>query len=293
MIVVYSPRYHIDIGSHVFPTRKYHLLHERIRSASVDANIVAPQAATWEQLASVHSPEYLNKLQTGTFEWNELALLEIPWSPEVVEGFRLMTGGTIEAAYFALETGRPGFHIGGGFHHAFASHGEGFCLFNDVAVAIRLLLTEAVIERAAVIDLDVHHGNGTAFIFEAEPRVFTFSMHQEHNYPVHKPRGSLDVGLPDGITDDAYLERLRASLPQILAWAPQIVFYLAGADPFEDDQLGGLALTKSGLRHRDRMVLDACNANRIPIVILLAGGYARRVEDTVDIHFATYEEAHL
>ena len=293
MIVVYSARYHIDIGSHVFPTRKYHLLHERIRASTVDPNIVEPQAATWEQLAVVHSREYLTKLQAGTFEWNELALLEIPWSPEVVEGFRLMTGGTIEAANFALETRGVAFHIGGGFHHAFASHGEGFCLFNDVAVAIQSLLARGAVERAAVIDLDVHHGNGTAFIFEREPRVFTFSMHQEHNYPVHKPRGSLDVGLPDGTRDDEYLDRLRASLPQVMASAPQIVFYLAGADPFEDDQLGGLALTKSGLRHRDRLVLDACNASAIPVVVLLAGGYARRLEDTVDIHFATYEEAHL
>jgi acetoin utilization deacetylase AcuC-like enzyme len=293
MIVVYSARYHVDIGSHVFPTRKYHLLHERIRSSTADANIVEPQAATWEQLALVHSDEYLDKLQTGAFDWNELALLEIPWSPEVVEGFRLMTGGTIQAAYLALETGSPAFHIGGGFHHAFASHGEGFCLFNDVAVAIRVLLADATIERAAVIDLDVHHGNGTALIFESDPRVFTFSMHQEYNYPVHKPRGSLDIGLPDGTNDDLYLERLRSTLPEVMAGAPQIVFYLAGADPFEDDQLGGLALSKSGLRHRDRLVLDACNANGIPVVILLAGGYARRVEDTVDIHFATYEEAHL
>jgi acetoin utilization deacetylase AcuC-like enzyme len=293
MIVVYSARYQIDIGSHVFPTRKYHLLHERIRASTVDANIVEPQAARWEQLALVHSDEYLNKLQTGAFEWNELALLEIPWSPEVVEGFRLMTGGTIQAAYLALETGSPGFHIGGGFHHAFASHGEGFCLFNDAAVAIRVLLADAVIERAAVIDLDVHHGNGTAFIFEGDPRVFTFSMHQEYNYPVHKPRGSLDIGLPDGTNDDLYLERLRSTLPEVMASVPQIVFYLAGADPFEDDQLGGLALSKSGLRHRDRVVLDACNASGIPVVILLAGGYARRLEDTVDIHFATYEEAHL
>jgi acetoin utilization deacetylase AcuC-like enzyme len=293
MIVVYSARYHIDIGSHVFPTRKYHLLHERIRASTVDPNIVEPQAATWEQLAVVHSREYLTKLQAGTFEWNELALLEIPWSPEVVEGFRLMTGGTIEAANFALETRGVAFHIGGGFHHAFASHGEGFCLFNDVAVAIQSLLAGGAVERAAVIDLDVHHGNGTAFIFEREPRVFTFSMHQEHNYPVHKPRGSLDVGLPDGTRDDEYLDRLRASLPQVMTSAPQIVFYLAGADPFEDDQLGGLALTKSGLRHRDRLVLDACSASAIPVVVLLAGGYARRLEDTVDIHFATYEEAHL
>ena len=293
MIVVHSPRYHIDIGSHVFPTRKYSLLHDRIRASSMEANVVEPQAATWQQLATVHSGEYLTKLQSGTFEWNELALLEVPWSPEVVEGFRLMTGGTIDAAYFAHETGRPGFHIGGGFHHAFASHGEGFCLFNDVAIAIRLLLGNGVLERAAVIDLDVHHGNGTAFIFESDPRVFTFSMHQEHNYPVHKPRGSLDVGLADGTGDDAYLARLHASLPEVMAFAPQIVFYLAGADPFEDDQLGGLALTKSGLRQRDRVVLDACGTLGVPVVILLAGGYARRIEDTVDIHYATYEEAHL
>lgn len=293
MIVVYSAKYHIDIGSHVFPTRKYHLLHDRIRSSNLNPNLVEPQAAHWEQLAIVHSAEYLIKLKTGSFEWNELALLEIPWSPEVVEGFRLMTGGTIEAAYFALETGRPGFHIGGGFHHAFANHGEGFCIFNDVAVAVRLLLNEGAIQRAAVIDLDVHHGNGTAFIFENEPSVFTFSMHQEHNYPMHKPQGTLDVGLPDGTGDDLYLDRLRASLPKVMSFAPQIVFYLAGADPFEDDQLGGLALSKSGLRHRDRIVLDACNAAAIPVVILLAGGYARRVEDTVDIHYATYEEAHL
>ncbi len=293
MIVVYSAKYHIDIGTHVFPTQKYHLLHDRIRASSADANLVEPQAASWEQVATIHTAEYLAKLQTGGFEWNELALLEIPWSPEVVEGFRLMTGGTIEAAYFALETGRPGFHIGGGFHHAFASHGEGFCIFNDVAVALRLLTNEGALQRAAVIDLDVHHGNGTAFIFESDPSVFTFSMHQEHNYPVQKPRSSLDVGLPDGTSDDLYLERLRASLPTVMSFAPHIAFYLAGADPFEDDQLGGLALSKSGLRQRDRIVLDACNAAGVPVVILLAGGYARRLEDTVDIHYATYEEAHV
>lgn len=293
MIVVYSPHYHVDIGSHVFPTRKYHLLHDRIRASSVEARIVEPQPATWEQLATVHTGDYLAKLRTGTFEWNELALLEIPWSPEVVDGFRLMTGGTIEAAYFALETGRPGFHVGGGFHHAFADHGEGFCLFNDVAVALRLLLGGGAVARAAVIDLDVHHGNGTAVIFEHDPAVFTCSMHQEHNYPAHKPRGSLDIGLPDGAGDDLYLEMLRECLPAVMASHPQIVFYLAGADPFEDDQLGGLALSKSGLRHRDRIVLDACHAAGVPVVILLAGGYARRIEDTVDIHYATYEEAHV
>jgi acetoin utilization deacetylase AcuC-like enzyme len=290
MIVVHASGYHIDIGTHVFPTRKYHLLFERIRAVHPDAAFVEPQPASWDQLATVHTPEYLTKLQTGDFGVGELAQLEIPWSPAVVEGFRLMTGGTIEAAWLALET-RGAFHIGGGFHHAFAGMGEGFCLFNDVAVAIRLLIAQAAIERAAVIDLDVHHGNGTAAIFAAEPHVYTFSMHQEHNYPAAKPPGALDVGLPDGAGDEMYLRELERALPQVMAHAPQIVFYLAGADPYEDDQLGGLALTKSGLRIRDRLVFSACAAADLPVVVLLAGWYARRLDDTVDIHLATFEEA--
>jgi acetoin utilization deacetylase AcuC-like enzyme len=290
MIVVYSPRYHIDIGTHVFPTKKYQLLYDRVRTAHPDAVLVEPQPASWDQLATTHTPEYLHKLQTGDFDVSELALLEIPWSVEVVEGFRLMTGGTLEASWLAIETSSA-FHIGGGFHHAFANHGEGFCLFNDVAFATRLLMTQGAIERAAVIDLDVHHGNGTAMMFEREPRVFTFSMHQQNNYPVHKPRGSLDVGLLDAAGDDVYLERLHGALPRVMEHAPDIVFYLAGADPYEDDQLGGLALTKAGLRERDRVVLEACTRADCPVVILLAGGYARHVEDTVDIHYATFEEA--
>jgi acetoin utilization deacetylase AcuC-like enzyme len=292
MIVVYAGGYHIDIGTHVFPTLKYQRLFERIRAAHPETAFVEPQPASWEQLATVHTSEYLRKLQTGDFELAELAQLEVPWSPEVVEGFRLMTGGTIEAAWLALETSSA-FHIGGGFHHAFADHGEGFCLFNDVAVAIRLLLTQSAAERAAVIDLDVHHGNGTAKVFASDTRVFTLSLHQEHNYPAHKPRGTLDVGLPDGTNDELYLNRLEAALPKVINHAPQIAFYLAGADPYEDDQLGGLSLTKSGLRIRDRMVLDACGRAGIPLVVLLAGGYARRLEDTVDIHFATFEEASI
>ena len=292
MIVVYSPAYRIDIGTHVFPTHKYELLSDRIHASSPEVEFVEPQPAAWEQLAVVHTAEYLRKLQTGDFAIAELAQLEVPWSPGIVEGFRAMAGGTIAAARYALGSGARGraFHIGGGFHHAFANHGEGFCLFNDVAVAVRLLIEERGIERAAVIDLDVHHGNGTAFIFENEPRVFTFSMHQQHNYPVLKPRGSLDVGLSDGTRDDVYLARLAGALPDVVAHAPQIAFYLAGADPYEDDQLGGLALTKHGLRVRDQMVLAACTAAKVPIVVLLAGGYARNLQDTVDIHYATYEE---
>jgi acetoin utilization deacetylase AcuC-like enzyme len=183
-------------------------------------------------------------------------------------------------------------HIGGGLHHAFPNHGEGFCPFNDVAVAIRVLQTRGI-ERAAVIDLDVHHGNGTAFVFEADLRVFTFSMHQQHNYPMWKPRGSLDIGLADGCGDRTFLQELAQALPKVMASDPECVFYLAGADPYEHDQLGGLRLSREGLRQRDRLVIETVRSAGVPLVITLAGGYARNVDDTVAIHVATIEEACL
>jgi acetoin utilization deacetylase AcuC-like enzyme len=224
---------------------------------------------------------------------DDLAQLELPWSAEIVECFRLMVGGTIRAARLAA-AGRADAavvcHLGGGLHHAFPNHGEGFCVFNDVAVAVRVLQAENV-ERHAIVDLDVHHGNGTAFIFESDPRVFTFSMHQQHNYPMWKPQGSLDVGLADGVHDAAYLEELERALPKVLAHRPDCGFYLAGADPYEDDQLGGLRLTKAGIRRRDRIVMEAFREAGVPLVVTLAGGYARYVEDTVAIHCATIEEA--
>jgi acetoin utilization deacetylase AcuC-like enzyme len=203
----------------------------------------------------------------------------------------LMTGGTVAAARRVARKSEPAalLHIGGGFHHAFANHGEGFCLFNDVAVAIRILQKESALARAAVVDCDVHHGNGTAFIFERDPSVFTFSIHQQHNYPMFKPRGSLDIGLPDGTDDGVYLDALTGAMDQVLASQPQIVFYLAGADPYADDQLGGLSLTEEGLRERDRLVLGSCRDAGVPVVVTLAGGYARNVDDTVRIHLGTVE----
>jgi acetoin utilization deacetylase AcuC-like enzyme len=315
--IVYSARYRIDIGRHVFPTLKYELVHARLLEAGViqPSDVIEPAPASWDALALVHSSDYLARMRDGAMTAEDVAQLELPWSAEMVEGFRLMTGGTIDAALIACgftdddRTQRPQStqikefsaisassafnvvcHIGGGLHHAFPSHGEGFCAFNDVAVAARVLQARGL-ERIAIVDLDVHHGNGTAFIFESDPRVFTFSMHQQHNYPMWKPRGSLDVGLPDGAADATFLRELERSLPTVMAHRPQCVFYLAGADPYEDDQLGGLRLTMEGLRRRDRLVIDAVRRADVPLVVTLAGGYARRVEDTVAIHAATIEEA--
>jgi acetoin utilization deacetylase AcuC-like enzyme len=298
MRVVYSPRYHIDIGPHVFPTAKYCRVHARLLESGVvgSSDVVEPEIASWEQLALVHTGEYLDKMRDGRLTDAELAQLELPWSREMVEGFRLMVGGTIAAACLAngldarqASESRAVAHIGGGLHHAFPNHGEGFCPFNDVAVAARVLQA-CGIERIAIVDLDVHHGNGTAFIFEADPRVFTFSMHQQHNYPMWKPRGSLDIGLADGTRDATFLRALERGLVAVMAHAPQCVFYLAGADPYEDDLLGGLRVTKGGLRRRDRLVIESVRGAGVPLVITLAGGYARRFDDTVAIHTATIEE---
>ena len=289
----------MDIGLHVFPTLKYELVHARLMETGViqPSDVIEPEPASWDQLALVHTSGYLTRMREGTLTLEEREQLELPWSPEIVEGFRLMTGGTILAARLATtsnpESPIPNpvvVHLGGGLHHAFPNHGEGFCPFNDVAVAARVLQQRGI-ERIAIVDLDVHHGNGTAFIFESDPRVFTFSMHQQHNYPMFKPRGSLAVGLPDGAHDETYLRELERALPVVMAYRPACVFYLAGADPYEDDQLGGLRLTKDGLRRRDRLVIDAVREAGVPLVITLAGGYARRVEDTVAIHAATIEEA--
>ena len=292
MKVVSSPRYAIDIGLHVFPTEKYRRIYDRLLATPHPGleGFVAPKAARWDELALVHTAEYLEKVRTLSLSSEEIVELQLPLNEPVVEGFRLMTGGTLTAARLALADGLA-CHIGGGFHHAFANHGEGFCLFNDVAVAIEVLRQEGAVSRAVVVDLDVHHGNGTALIYGRDPSVFTFSMHEQHNYPAFKPRGSLDIGLAAGTGDATYLERLKAVVPQVVAHEPDLIVYLAGADPFEDDQLGNLKLSKEGLRERDRLVLRTMREAGVPVAIVPAGGYARQIVDTVDIHVATIEEA--
>ncbi|HYT73141.1 MAG TPA: histone deacetylase [Vicinamibacterales bacterium] len=290
MRVVYSPRYEVSLPGHVWPTAKYRLIADQLggrHRADRFVQFCEPAAASWQDLGLVHTPEYLSKLRDGTLTEEDVATLELPWQPEFADAFRLMVGGTCAAAAAAIEDGRAA-HLGGGLHHAFANHGEGFCPLNDVAVAIRVLQARRI-RRAAVVDLDVHHGNGTAMIFERDEGVFTFSIHQQHNYPFFKPRGDLDIGLEDGTRDDQYLAALRGALPHVFASGPELVVYLAGADPYEQDQLGGLKVTRAGLAERDRLVIHAARDAGAPLVVVLAGGYAADIRDTVAIHVATIE----
>jgi acetoin utilization deacetylase AcuC-like enzyme len=268
---------------------KYVLLRERLVAEGIVSaeHICEPERATEDQLRLAHTPDYVQRVTTGELDAAELRRLGFPWSPALVERSYRSVGGTIAAARAALEYGVT-MNLAGGTHHAFADHGEGFCVFNDVAVAIRVLQREERIERAAVIDLDVHQGNGTHAIFTGDTRVFTFSMHGGKNYPFHKVPGNLDIELPDGTGDDDYLRLLSDALPRVLRDArPDLVIYLAGADPHEGDRLGRLALTFSGLARRDAMVLHTCRDVGIPVAITIAGGYGKRVEDTVEVHVGT------
>jgi acetoin utilization deacetylase AcuC-like enzyme len=288
--VFYSPHYEVSLPGHIWPTSKYRLIAERLGlpRREIGAAFVEPVPATWKDLALVHTPDYLTKLRTQTLTPEEIATLELPWAPGMADVFRLMAGGTCGAAAAALEDGAAA-HLGGGLHHAFANHGEGFCPVNDVAIAIRVLQRDHGIRRAAIVDCDVHHGNGTAMIFERDAHIFTFSIHQQLNYPFFKPRSDLDVGLEDGAGDERYLDALSGALPRVFASRPEVVIYLAGADPFERDRLGGLKVTKAGLAARDRLVFDTARAEGVAVATVLAGGYAANVEDTVDIHTATIE----
>ncbi len=285
--VVHSPEYACDIGIHVFPVEKYERVRRRlVEEQGIDPGaILVPDPPAREDLLRVHTPEYLDDLDqlrwTERTRWSEL-----PLSAGIVRAYSLACSGTTIAATAALGAG-VAVHIGGGFHHAFADRAEGFCYLNDLAVAIRVLQHQGRIRRAAVVDLDVHQGNGTAHIFRGDPDVFTLSIHQEANYPNLKPPSHLDVGLDDGTGDDEYLARLDGALDRVWSSAPELVLYQAGADPYADDVLGGLSLSLAGLAARDARVLEGCHERGIPVVVTLGGGYAHRVEDTVEIHAAT------
>ena len=291
--VVWCPRYEVDIGSHVFPVEKYRLIKERLDAASAlsNADLRTPRPATVEDVLRVHTRSYWTKIAEGALTQDEERLLELPFSPELREASLLCAGGTTLAGHLAISRGRS-VHLGGGFHHAFADHGEGFCLLNDVAIAAATLLEAKEVDRILIVDLDVHHGNGTASIFSEEARVFTLSMHHQWNYPAIKPPGDLDVGLDDGVGDEEYMQLLHEHLPRVLEeHEPQLIFYLAGADPYEADQLGGLGLSFEGLRERDEFVLDTAAEAVIAVAVTLAGGYAIRPSDTVAIHCGTVEAA--
>jgi acetoin utilization deacetylase AcuC-like enzyme len=292
MRVVWHPAYEVDIGPHVFPTAKYRLVKDRLLADGLIAETDLERAprATDADVLQVHTSPYVEKILGDDLSREERLTLEVPFSAALREASWLCAGGSILTARRALEDG-VAVHLGGGFHHAFPDHGEGFCLINDVAIAIQVLRRAGRIRRALVVDLDVHHGNGTAAIFAQEDDVLTFSMHQENNYPAWKPPSDLDLGLPDGIGDEEYLRLLDGALARLVpTHRPELVFYLAGADPYREDQLGGLGLTLDGLRRRDLMVLDVCARAGAPVAIVLAGGYAMRQEDTVAIHCATVRE---
>ncbi|MFZ0739609.1 MAG: histone deacetylase [Candidatus Acidiferrales bacterium] len=287
--LIYHDRYDLNLGAHVFPSQKYRLVHDALLAEGVAApsDFLTPEPAADGDVLLVHSSEYLHKLRTGKLTYEETARMEIPYSPELIEACWLAAGGSMLAARRALSDGWAA-NIGGGFHHAYPDHGEGFCVLHDVAIAIRRMQLDRAIENAMVIDTDVHHGNGTAAIFGGDPTVFTMSIHQENNYPYPKPPSTLDINLPDGVGDDDYLAILEKHLMRAFdEFQPQLVFYIGGADPYCEDQLGGLALTLEGLKRRDALIFDYVLRHRVPVAITLAGGYARRVSDTVRIHVGT------
>ena len=314
MRLVYCEKAYLPIGEHVFRPEKYSAMRERLLEAGAftESDFLAPLPCRDDDLLLVHTPLWVEKIRRGTMSIREEMELEVPYSRELAEAFRFMAGGSILASELALRDGCC-VHLGGGFHHAFADHGEGFCLINDVAIAIRCMQREGRIARAMVVDCDVHQGNGTAAIFgtgarevfptqsatmiskrdahmETSPArdVFTISLHQENNYPYWKPASSIDVNLPDGTTDADYLHWLEKALDDAMQrFEPQLVCYVAGADPFAEDQLGGLGLTIEGLRLRDLRVFRFARERGLPVMATLAGGYARRPSDTVAIHVNT------
>ena len=282
----------VNLGEHVFPVKKYRLIYENLLYMGArKENFLSPQLPEEEDLLLVHTPKYLKKLKSGSLSYSEILTLELPYSPELLEFAQLFVGGTILAAEKALEDGL-GVHIGGGFHHAFPDHGEGFCVLNDVAVSLEKMKQEGRVKKAMVVDCDLHQGNGNAFIFANKDYAFTFSIHQMDIYPAQKLSSSVDVGLWSGDGDEKYLAELRLNFPRLYQeFQPDLVFYLAGADPYENDQLGSLRITMEGLKERDRIVIGEARKLHLPVVILFAGGYAYSVNDTVSIHLNTIRVA--
>ncbi|MCS7258142.1 MAG: histone deacetylase [candidate division WOR-3 bacterium] len=291
MKFVYSDKYEVNLGTHVFPTEKYRLIKERLIKEQLARaeDFITPEPAAVEDIKLVHTPAYVEDMLN--LRWTARTVRsELPLTQEIITSAFIHAQGTILASLEALKS-RCAIHLGGGFHHAFADHAEGFCYVNDVAVAIRKLQKLNLIKRAAIIDCDLHQGNGTARIFQNDSTVFTFSIHQEHLYPI-KEESDWDIGLDDYTSDSEYLSLLSDAVAKIIPdHKPDIVIYLAGADPYQLDQLGSLRLTKEGLMKRDQIVLENCYNYSVPVAITLAGGYAYDLNDTVEIHFNTCKVA--
>ena len=287
--LVYHEGYDLHLGNHVFPSQKYRLIREELLRSRVaeEDDFVAPEPAADRDVLLAHEEQWVRKLKTGTLSFHEILRMEVPYSRAMVEAVWLATGGSVLAATLALQDGL-GFNVGGGFHHAFPGHGEGFCAINDIAVAVRSLQHAGRIRRAMVVDCDVHHGNGTAAIFAGDDSVYTLSIHQFNNYPPEKPLSSMDIHLEDGTGDAEYLERLGNGLRAALAiFHPDLMIYVAGADPYCEDQLGGLMISMDGMAQRDRLVAGTAREKSVPIAIVLAGGYAFNTQDTVRIQART------
>ena len=292
--VFYSDHFVLPLPEgHRFPMAKYSMLRERVAAAnSCGTNEMrVPRAVADEEILRAHENNYLRRVVDGTLAEKEVRRIGFPWSKRMVERSRRASGGTLGACLAALEEGFAA-NLAGGTHHAFADRGEGYCVFNDSAIAVRAVRAAGLVERVIVVDTDVHQGNGTAAILRTDASVFTFSLHGAKNFPFHKEESDLDVALPDGADDGEFLEALEEGLERALdASRAQLAIYLAGADPYEDDRLGRLSVSKEGLAERDNLVLESCSTRGIPVALTMAGGYARKVEDTVDIHFKSIHRA--
>ena len=294
MKVFYSDHFVLPLpAGHRFPMVKYSMLRERVAAAGIceSDELRVPRPVSDEEILRAHERAYLRRVVDGTLTQKELRRIGFPWSEKMVERSRRASGGTLGACLAALEEGFAA-NLAGGTHHAFADRGEGYCVFNDSAIAARAVRAEGLLERVVVVDTDVHQGNGTAAILRTDPSVFTFSIHGAKNFPFRKEESNLDVALPDGADDGAFLEALEEGLEKALERAgAELAIYLAGADPYEDDRLGRLSVSKEGLAERDRLVLASCRERGIPVAVTMAGGYARKVEDTVEIHYRSIRRA--
>ena len=290
MKIYYADHFVLPLPTgHRFPMQKYALLRERVAARLPGAELLVPEAATNDELLRVHTADYLHRVVTGTLDPPEVRRIGFPWSAAMVERSRRSVGATIAASRAALIDG-AGANLAGGTHHAFSDHGEGFCVFNDVAVAFRAMQAEGRARRCAIVDCDVHQGNGTASILNGDDTAFTFSVHGANNFPFRKVNGSLDIALPDGAADDEYLAAVRRGVNAAMEAAPDIVYYVAGADPYEGDRLGRLSVSMAGLRGRDRIVTAACRTSGVPLVLVMGGGYCGVVEETVAIHAGSVME---